>query len=133
MARDGLLPRGMGRVHARFGTPVAMTIVVAIVCSLLAGFLPLRDIALLANAGTLAAFTAVSVAVLVLRVREPARTRPFKTPFVWIVAPIAILGCLYLFTSLTQRTVAWFFIWMGIGLVVYFLWGVRKSALAAKA
>jgi APA family basic amino acid/polyamine antiporter len=130
MARDGLLPRGMGRVHARFGTPVAMTILVAIVCSLLAGFLPLRDIALLANAGTLAAFTAVSVAVLVLRVREPARERPFKTPFVWIVGPIAIAGCLYLFTSLTQRTVAWFFIWMAIGLVIYFLWGVRKSVLA---
>ncbi|MBL8549983.1 MAG: amino acid permease [Hyphomonadaceae bacterium] len=130
MARDGLLPQGMGRVHAKFGTPVAMTILVGMVCSVIAGFLPLRDIALLANAGTLAAFAAVSVSVLVMRVREPGRARPFKTPIVWVIAPIAILGCLYLFTSLTQRTIIWFFVWMGIGLVVYFLYGVRKSRLA---
>jgi len=130
MARDGLLPRGMGRVHGRLGTPVVMTMAVAVVCSLLAGLLPLKDIALLANAGTLAAFTAVAASLLVLRVREPQRTRPFKAPAPWIVGPFAIFGCLYLFTSLTQRTMTWFFIWMASGLVVYFLWGVRKSVLA---
>lgn len=132
MARDGLLPSGMGRVHARFGTPVAMTLAVAVVCSVIAGFLPLRDIALLANAGTLAAFIAVGVSVLVLRSRLPGQARPFKAPFVWIIAPLGIAGCAYLFTSLTERTITWFFVWMGIGLVVYLLYGVRKSVLARR-
>jgi APA family basic amino acid/polyamine antiporter len=130
MSRDGLLPRGMSRVHSRFGTPVIMTIMVAVVCSVIAGILPLKDIALLANAGTLAAFTAVAVALLILRVRDPQRARPFKAPLAWVVGPIAIAGCIYLFTSLTDRTIIWFFGWMAIGLVFYFLWGVRKSQLA---
>jgi APA family basic amino acid/polyamine antiporter len=130
MSRDGLLPRALGGVHARLGTPVAVTIATAIVCAALAGLLTLGEIALLANAGTLAAFIAVSVSLLVLRVREPRRERPFRTPLAWVIAPVAIAGCLYLFTSLSSGTIQRFFIWMAIGLVAYFLWGVRKSALA---
>lgn len=132
MSRDGLLPRGMARVHGRFGTPVAMTIVVAIACSFLAGYLPLAEIAYLANAGTLAAFTAVAIAMMVLRVRTPAQARPFKTPLPWVVGPLAVIGCVYLFTSLKTSTIVAFFCWMAAGLLVYLLYGARKSALAGR-
>ncbi|HXI87301.1 MAG TPA: amino acid permease, partial [Parvularculaceae bacterium] len=129
MARDGLLPRRLGHVSKR-GAPVAMTIVTAVVCSVIAGFLPLADIAALANAGTLAAFIATSIALMVLRRREPARARPFRTPIAWVVAPAAILGCGYLFYSLPGVTRLLFFCWMAIGLLVYFLFAARNSEMA---
>ncbi|WP_135211499.1 amino acid permease [Vitreimonas flagellata] len=132
MSRDGLLPRSWGRVHSKLGTPVIMTIFTAIVCSALAGLLTLGEIASLANAGTLAAFIAVAISVMVLRRSAPSAERPFRTPLVWIVAPLAILGCLYLFSSLNIGTIERFFIWMAIGIPVYLLWGARKSALAEK-
>ncbi|UPT62121.1 MAG: amino acid permease [Hyphomonadaceae bacterium JAD_PAG50586_4] len=132
MSRDGLLPRSWGRVHSKLGTPVIMTIFTAIVCSILAGLLTLGEIASLANAGTLAAFIAVAISVMVLRRSAPNVERPFRTPLVWIVAPLAIIGCLYLFSSLNLGTIERFFIWMAIGIPVYLLWGARKSALAPK-
>ncbi len=130
MARDGLLPRSWGRVHSKLGTPVLMTLLTALVCSALAGLLTLGEIASLANAGTLAAFIAVAVSLLVLRRREPARERPFRAPLALVVAPLAVAGCLYLFWSLSENTKAYFFIWMAIGAPVYLLWGARHSALA---
>ncbi len=132
MARDGLLPRRFGRVHAKSGAPVAMTIITGVVCALIAGVLPLATIAELANAGTLAAFIATAAALMILRVREPDRARPFRTPFAFIVAPAAILGCLYLFVSLPVETQIRFFIWMAIGFVVYFVFSRGSSALAAR-
>ena len=130
MARDGLLPRSWSRVHSKLGTPVFITLFTALVCSVLAGLLTLGEIAALANAGTLAAFIAVSVSLMVLRRRDPTRPRPFRAPFGWIVAPLAIVGCLYLFSSLSGGTIQRFFIWMAIGIPVYLLWGARQSALA---
>jgi len=130
MARDGLLPRSWASVHSKLGTPVFITLFTALVCSVLAGLLTLGEIAALANAGTLAAFIAVAVSLMVLRVRDPQRARPFKTPIAWIVAPLAIIGCLYLFSSLTTGTIQRFFIWMAIGIPVYLLWGARQSVLA---
>jgi basic amino acid/polyamine antiporter, APA family len=119
MARDGLLPKRFGVVNAKSGSPVVMTIATGVVCSALAGVLPLATIAELANAGTLCAFVATAVALIILRIREPNRTRPFRAPFGPIVAALAILGCLYLFFSLPAGTQMRFFIWMGLGLVVY--------------
>lgn len=132
MSRDGLLPRSWGRVHSKLGTPVIMTIFTAVVCSALAGLLTLGEIASLANAGTLAAFIAVAVSVMVLRHSAPNAERPFRTPLVWVVAPLAIVGCLYLFSSLNLGTIERFFIWMAIGIPIYLLWGARKSTLAVK-
>jgi APA family basic amino acid/polyamine antiporter len=131
MARDGLLPVRLGRVHQKTGSPVAMTVVTAIVVGAIAGFFPLAEIAELANAGTLCAFVATSVSMLVLHVREPERPRIFKTPLPWLVGPLAIVGCIYLFFSLPQMTQLRFLIWNGIGIVVYALYGIRKSQLAA--
>ena len=130
MSRDGLLPRGLSKVNQRTGTPIATTLFTATLVAALAGVARLDEIAALANAGTLAAFTAVSVCLLVLRRRDPARPRVFRTPLAWVVAPIAIFGCLYLFWSLPRTTQFWFLVWNAIGVVAYLAYGRRASLLA---
>jgi APA family basic amino acid/polyamine antiporter len=97
--------------------------------SLLAALCPLKNIVELANAGTLAAFIAVSACVMALRVLEPARPRVFRAPLVWLVGPLAVVGCIYLFVSLPGKTQLYFLIWNAIGVAVYFLWGIHKSHL----
>jgi basic amino acid/polyamine antiporter, APA family len=129
MARDGLLPEALSRIN-RAGTPVMVTIFTAIIVAALAGVLRLDEIAALANAGTLAAFVAVGVCLLVLRVRDPNRLRVFRTPLAWVVGPVAILGCLYLFYSLPDRTKVYFLIAHVVGLLLYFGYGVRRSRLS---
>lgn len=129
MARDGFLPTALAKVSSR-GTPARITAVTAVLVSVLAALIPLDVIASLANAGTLCAFIAVAVCVLVSRRRDPGVKRPFRTPLVWLVAPIAILGCLYLFTSLQSITQISFFIWNGIGLAIYFLYARRRASIA---
>lgn len=133
MARDGLLPRRLGTINEKSGAPVAVTIITGVVCAVIAGVLPLDEIAELANAGTLAAFIAASVAVMILRLREPGRHRPFKMPLCFIVAPLAIAGCLYLFISLPMGTQVRFFAWMAAGLVVYFVFSRGSSVVAQQA
>ncbi len=130
MARDGLLPDSLGHVNPRTGTPVAMTLFTAVVVSVVAALFPIADIAAVANAGTLCAFIAVSLCMLVLRVRAPNLARTFRTPWAWLVGPFAIVGCIYLFVSLQSRTWKYFFVWNAVGVVVYFLYSVRNSRLA---
>lgn len=130
MARDGLLPPALSRVNRKTGTPVLMTLLTGTLSALLSGLLSLKDIAELANAGTLAAFIAVGLSVIILRVRDPGRPRMFSTPLWQVVAPGAILGCLYLFSSLPSKTQRYFLYAHLIGAAVYFLYGVRRSALA---
>jgi APA family basic amino acid/polyamine antiporter len=129
MSRDGLLPRGLSRVNLR-GTPVAITVFTAIVTSALAGVARLDEIAALANAGTLIAFVAVAACLLVLRKRDPGRPRVFRTPMAWVVGPVAILGCAYLFSSLPSRTQLWCVAWNAVGVLVYVLYARRNSLLA---
>ena len=128
MSRDGLLPRGLSKVGKR-GTPVAITVFTAIVTSALAGVARLDEIAALANAGTLIAFVAVATCLLVLRKRDPNRPRVFRTPLAWIVGPVAILGCIYLFMSLPTRTQLWCLLWNAFGILVYLLYARRNSLL----
>jgi APA family basic amino acid/polyamine antiporter len=127
MARDGLLPAALAKVSSR-GVPVRMTLATAVVVAILAGLAPLDQIASLANAGTLAAFIAVSVCLLVLRRRQPNAPRLYRTPAAWIVAPLAIGGCLYLFASLQLKTQIFFAIWNAIGLACYFAWRWLRPA-----
>ena len=129
MARDRMLPQGLAVVSRR-GAPVAVTIMTAVIAAAIAGFLPLGQIAALANSGTLCAFVAVCACMLVLRRREPDRPRVFRAPLAWVVGPLGILGCLYLFTSLPAVTIVLFFVWNAIGLGVYFLYARRRSLLA---
>ena len=130
MARDGLLPQSLAAVSKSRGTPVLMTTITGLVVMGLAATLDLSQIVELANVGTLTAFIAVAVCMLILRVRDPNRERPFRTPLAWIVGPFCILGCLYLAWGLPTRTQIWFFEWNGAGLVLYFLYGVWRSRLA---
>ena len=129
IARDGLLPSKLARVSSR-GTPVRITIFTAIVTSIFAGLIPLTAIAALANAGTLAAFVAVCAAMLVLRKREPNRERRFRAPAAWLVGIVGILGCLYLFISLPNRTQIFFVTAQAIGVVLYFIYGHRAAEKA---
>jgi APA family basic amino acid/polyamine antiporter len=130
MARDGLLPRSLATVDARSGTPVRMTVATAVLVAILAGLAPLAEIASLANAGTLTAFAAVSLCLLVLRRREPNRPRLFRTPLAWVVAPAAILGCVYLFANLQAQTQLFFAAWNALGLVGYFAWRAARPRAA---
>ena len=129
MARDGFLPQSLAKISRR-GTPVRITIVTAVLVAIIAGLLPIDEIAALANAGTLIAFTAVGACLLVLRRRSPDLRRPFRTPAAWFVGLGAIAGCAYLFISLPTDTILACFGWNALGLVVYFLYG-QKRAVAA--
>ena len=128
MARDGLLPRRLAAVNSR-GVPAAVTILTGVIAAVIAGLAPLDEIASLANAGTLAAFIATAFAVMVLRVRSPELVRPFVTPAVWLIAPAAVVGCLYLFSSLQTKTMLFFLGWNALGVVAYLLYGRLKSRL----
>src|SRR5205085_11811140 len=79
------------------------------------------------NAGTLFAFAAVSLGVMILRRKDPGRHRPFRTPAIWIVAPVSIAGCALLFVNLNVESKLLFLAWAAIGLVIYFLYGYRHS------
>jgi len=129
MSRDGLLPAVFSKVHPRFHTPHVVTMMTGVFVAIFAALFPVGALADISNSGTLFAFAAVSIAVLVLRWTDPSRNRPFRTPAVAIVAPISVFGCIYLFSSLSTYTITLFFSWAAIGLVVYFLYGYRKSNL----
>ncbi|HEU4484967.1 MAG TPA: amino acid permease [Povalibacter sp.] len=130
MARDGLLPQRLSRINERTGSPVLMTIVTGVIVAIIAGLLPLNEIAAVANAGTLCAFIAVGVCMMVLRVRAPDHPRVFRAPLWWLIGPLAVAGCLYLFTSLSVITIRFFFFWNVVGLAIYLLFARQRSALA---
>jgi len=131
MARDGLIPRSLAAVHKTRGTPAIMTTITGIVAAAFAGTFDISHIAELANAGTLTAFVAVSLCVLILRIREPNRARSFRMPLAWVLAPLCIAGCTYLFIVGLRDITHRFFLYSNlIGITVYFLYGVRASRLA---
>src|SRR3954451_10515200 len=127
MARDGLLPQRLATVHPRFRTPWVVTVVTGVAVAICAAFLPVGTLADYSNSGTLFAFAAVSLGVMLLRVSDKGRARPFRTPAIWVVAPLSIIGCLVLFLSLNMESKLVFFVWAAIGLVFYLLYGYRKS------
>jgi APA family basic amino acid/polyamine antiporter len=130
MARDGLLPERLSAVHERFRTPYIVTIVTGVFVAIAAAFLPVGTLADYSNAGTLFAFAAVSLGVMILRKKDPNRPRPFRTPAIFIVAPLSIAGCLLLFVNLNIESKLLFISWTVLGLVVYFLYGYRHSNVA---
>ena len=129
MARDGLLPERLSRVHPKWRTPHVVTIITGCVIAFLAALLPVGQLADIANAGTLYAFLMVAVAVWMLRKRDPERPRPFRVPALSLVAPLTIGGCLFLFLNLPVEALVGLPLWTAIGLVIYFLYGYRKSHL----
>jgi APA family basic amino acid/polyamine antiporter len=130
MARDRLLPEGLTTIHPRFGTPYVVTVVTGAVVVITAAFFPVGKLADLSNGGTLFAFFAVALGVMMLRVKQPDKKRPFRAPIIWIVGPLALFGCAYLFYSLPLQPKLVFLGWAALGLVFYRLYGYKRSALA---
>jgi APA family basic amino acid/polyamine antiporter len=130
MARDGLLPERLARVHPRFKTPHLLTLITGAAVALAAAFLPVGKLADYSNSGTLFAFAVVSAAVMVLRLTDRNRHRPFRAPLVFIVAPLAIAGCVVLFISLPLGAKLLFPAWSFLGLALYAAYGYRHSRLA---
>ena len=129
MSRDGLLPEFFSRIHKDFRTPVNGIIIVGIVASIIAAFLPITELAQLVNIGTLAAFIIVSASIIILRKQKPDLKRPFKTPLVPLVPILAILFCLFLVTELPTITHIRFVVWLIIGLGIYYFYGRKNSLL----
>jgi APA family basic amino acid/polyamine antiporter len=127
MSRDGLLPSILSKVHPKYKTPHIVTIVTGGIVLVAAAFFPVGKLADISNSGTLFAFLMVAVAVMMLRIKDPDRKRPFKTPIVWVIAPLAIVGCLVLFFYLPMAAKLLLPIWAALGLVFYFAYGYRKS------
>ena len=129
IGRDGLLPSMFAKVNPRSMTPVNNTVIVATVVGLLAGLVPLDSLADMVSIGTLVAFITVSVAVIILRVREPDLPRGFKVPGYPVTPVLSVLACAYILFSLHWYTWLAFAAWVSVVLAFYFLWGRHHSAL----
>ncbi|HEY4974396.1 MAG TPA: amino acid permease, partial [Steroidobacteraceae bacterium] len=127
MARDGLLPARLASVHPRFRTPHVVTAFTGVVVILAAAFIPVGKLADYSNSGTLFAFAMVAISVMVLRRKDPTRTRPFRTPIVYVVAPLAIIGCVVLYAKLPLIAILVLPVWGAIGLLVYFGYSRSRS------
>jgi basic amino acid/polyamine antiporter, APA family len=132
MARDGLLPPVFAKVHPTFRTPYVITTIVGIVVAVLATFTSIDVLAELVNVGTLFAFILVSLGVIVLRRTRPDLHRAFRVPLVPVIPILAALVCFYLMLNLAVETWLRFFIWMAIGLVVYFGYGRSHSKVGLR-
>lgn len=130
MSRDQLLPRSFATVSPRFGTPLRTTMLTGVVVAIIATFVPLTELAELVNIGTLFAFVLVASGIVVLRRTRPELKRAFRCPGVPVVPALAVLTALYLMLNLPAATWIRFFVWMAVGLVVYFVHGARRSRLA---
>lgn len=130
MARDGLMPKAFATVHPRYYTPHVVTIVTGLAVALFAAMFPVSQLADISNTGTLFAFFVVAIGVMILRVRQPERKRPFRAPMIWVIGPLAVIGCAVLFASLDwAKTIKYFCIWTVIGLAVYFMFARRNSVV----
>jgi APA family basic amino acid/polyamine antiporter len=132
MSRDGLFPKIFSRVHPKFQTPAFSTWMAGFVVGIPAGLLDIGTLADLSNIGTLFAFALVAAGVLILRYREPERPRAFRAPGGPIAPIITIFTCLLLMAGLPIMNWIRFFVWMIIGLVIYYFYGRRNSTLRAE-
>ncbi|HJY39391.1 MAG TPA: amino acid permease, partial [Steroidobacteraceae bacterium] len=134
MARDGLLPfnESLSRIHPRFKTPYVVTLITGVGVTIFASLFPVGVLADISNSGTLFAFMTVALGVIILRRRDPQRPRPFRTPAIWLLGPLALGSCIFLFWSLSLRTKTMFVCWTLTGLVVYALYGYRKSPMQTR-
>jgi basic amino acid/polyamine antiporter, APA family len=131
MARDGLLPRWAATINPKTRVPSTTTLLTGVVVATAALIGDAAETYDLTNIGTLFAFAIVCAGVLVLRVAEPARERPFKVPFVWVTAPLGIAACVFIMIGLPYQAWERFGLWLALGLLIYFMYGVRHSRLRA--
>jgi APA family basic amino acid/polyamine antiporter len=132
MAHDGLFPKIAAKIHPRFGTPYVTTIITGLVCALCGGVLPIDILAELTSIGTLFAFVLVSIGVMILRVKRPDIPRAFRVPGGPYVVPVlgALTSGILMYTA-TTATIIRLFVWMAVGLVIYFAYGRKHSRLRA--
>ena len=133
MSRDGLLPAYFSRVHPHYKTPHITTFWTGVAVAVVSAVANINEIVELTNIGTLFAFVLVCVGVIVLRYKDPDRPRAFRTPLVPLVPLLGIASCLYLMAGLPWVTWVRFGLWLAAGLLVYALFGWRKSKLHATA
>ncbi|HNC24492.1 MAG TPA: amino acid permease [Opitutaceae bacterium] len=129
MAKDGLLPSAFSKLHPRFRTPYLATMLTGLVCSIVAGLLPLDLLGELISIGTLMAFAIVCLGILVLRRTRPDLARPFRTPWVPLVPILGAVTCVGMMFTLPPDTWLRLAIWMAIGFAVYFGYSVKHSTL----
>jgi APA family basic amino acid/polyamine antiporter len=129
MSRDGLLPPLFGRVHKKYDTPYVGTLIVGIIIALVGAFFPVDLIAQMANIGTLSALAVVAIGVIILRRTQPGLERPFRVPWVPFVPALSALMSVYLMLNLPLATWVRFVVWILIGIVIYYFYGRRHSAL----
>lgn len=133
MANDGLLPPIFGKLHPVYRTPAMPTLVTGLVAAVMAGLFPIGLLGEMVSIGTLLAFVLVCGGILVMRYREPERPRPFKTPMVPLVPGLGIFCCMVCMASLPWETWVRLLAWMGLGLVIYFTYGIRRSVVQRNA
>src|SRR6478672_11824571 len=132
MSRDRLLPPALGRTNPKTGTPVRLTLIIGTVVALVASLTPIGKLEEMVNIGTLSAFALVSLAVPVLRRNRPDLKRAFTVPFSPVLPIVAALISVYLMVNLSVETWLRFLIWMVIGFLLYFTYGIRNSRLATR-
>jgi APA family basic amino acid/polyamine antiporter len=133
MSKDGLLPSVFSKVHPRFKTPYVSTIITGIIAMIISGILPISILGELVSIGTLLAFIIVCVSVLVLRKTKPDIHRPFKTPWVPLIPILGVLFCFAQMISLPFDTWLRLIVWMAMGFLIYFLYGIRHSRIGKDA
>lgn len=129
MARDGLLPKWAAKVHPVTRVPSTTTLLTGIVVAVASAFGDAAETYDLTNIGTLFAFAIVSIGVVVLRVVEPDRPRPFRVPLVWVVGPLGAAACTFIMIGLPTQAWERFGLWLVLGLIVYLGYGARHSRL----
>jgi len=129
MSRDGLLPKVFSHVNKKHGTPSLCTVITGVLICILAGFVPLDIIMELCNIGTLFAFILVSLGIMVLRKTMPNIERKFKCPGVPFTPILTIGFCIYLMLGLKGATWIRFIVWLVLGLIIYFLYGIKHSTI----
>ncbi|MFH1019789.1 MAG: amino acid permease, partial [Pseudomonadota bacterium] len=129
MSRDGLLPPFFAEIHPKTKTPIRVIGLCGLIISLIAGFIPLGELAELVNIGTLAAFVLVCLGVIVLRIKQPHLHRPFKNPLNPVFPLLGAFSCAALMAFLPWITWVRFAVWLAIGVVVYFAYSLRHSKL----
>lgn len=132
MSRDGLLPRGVSKVHPKFGTPYITTIITCVIVAIVAGLTQIQVVGEMTSIGTLFAFMVVCAAVLILRYKRPEAHRPFKVPFGPVFPILGIVSCFWLMLSLPVITWIRFLVWLDIGIAIYWSYGRRNSPLVNK-
>jgi APA family basic amino acid/polyamine antiporter len=130
MSRDWLLPPALGRTNRKTGTPIRLTLMIGTAVALIASFTPIGKLEEMVNIGTLSAFALVSLAIPVLRSSRPDLKRAFTVPFSPVLPILAALISVYLMLNLSVETWLRFLVWMAVGFVIYFTYGIRNSRLS---